>query len=129
MSASASVSPDGERSALRSAALCSAADELELHGGGYRLGSQQPQQQEPAASRAAGRECCQLAGAVLWNTQELGLAATLCSHPPHPLTCRPAPHLSPPPALPQNEADAFRNIQLTVEDVQGRNCLTQVGGR
>lgn len=25
----------------------------------------------------------------------------------------------------QNEADAYRNIKLRVEDVQGRNCLTQ----
>ena len=32
-----------------------------------------------------------------------------------------------PPACPllQNEADAYRNIKLRVEDVQGRNCLTQ----
>jgi ribosomal protein S3AE len=24
----------------------------------------------------------------------------------------------------QNEADAYRNIKLRIEDVQGRNCLT-----
>ena len=29
------------------------------------------------------------------------------------------------PSSPQNEADAYRNIKLRVEDVQGRNCLTQ----
>ncbi|EFN52823.1 hypothetical protein CHLNCDRAFT_15784, partial [Chlorella variabilis] len=27
--------------------------------------------------------------------------------------------------LQNNEADAYRNIKLRVEDVQGRNCLTQ----
>lgn len=36
-------------------------------------------------------------------------------------------HLALPAAIrarPQNEEDAYRNIRLRVEDVQGRNCLT-----
>lgn len=34
----------------------------------------------------------------------------------------------PPLVRPQNEADAYRNVKLRVEDVQGRNCLTQFHG-
>lgn len=36
------------------------------------------------------------------------------------------PHTAP--CVPQNEADAYRNIRLRVEEVQGRNCLTQFHG-
>ena len=35
----------------------------------------------------------------------------------------PAPYC-PPPTHTQNEEDAYRKMRLRVEDVQGRNCLT-----
>ena len=65
---------------------------------------------------------------------QLVSAANIPSAPVLPVTCCPTicpllPVCQPPclPSLPaclQNEADAYRNIKLRVEDVQGRNCLT-----
>lgn len=44
--------------------------------------------------------------------------ATQCPHTLH--LAHPHTHTT----CSQNEADAYRNIKLRIEDVQGRNCLT-----